>query len=362
MTALNMAAKHAAPYEVLTDEQRWEAVRRRDPAAVGAFYYSVRTTGVYCRPTCAARLPRRENVAFHATCADAERAGFRPCKRCRPNEPALGVRQALAVQKACRLIEASETLPSLATLAGAAGLSRFHFHRIFKEVTGVTPKAYGDACRARRMRQELDACDTVTEALYGAGFNSNGRFYASAPDVLGMTATRFRAGGDGTVIRFAVGECSLGSILVAATDKGVCAIALGDDPDALVRALQDRFSNAKLIGGDREFEKQVAKVVGLVEKPARGLDLPLDIRGTAFQRRVWDAIRAIPPGSTATYTQLAKRLRMPKSVRAVAQACASNAIAVAIPCHRVVRMDGSLAGYRWGVDRKRALLEREKAA
>ena len=362
MTALNMAAKHAAPYEVLTDEQRWEAVRRRDPAAVGAFYYSVRTTGVYCRPTCAARLPRRDNVAFHATCADAERAGFRPCKRCRPNEPALGVRQALAVQKACRLIEASETLPSLATLAGAAGLSRFHFHRIFKEVTGVTPKAYGDACRARRMRQELDACDTVTEALYGAGFNSNGRFYASAPDVLGMTATRFRAGGDGTVIRFAVGECSLGSILVAATDKGVCAIALGDDPDALVRALQDRFSNAKLIGGDREFEKQVAKVVGFVEKPARGLDLPLDIRGTAFQRRVWDAIRAIPPGSTATYTQLAKRLRMPKSVRAVAQACASNAIAVAIPCHRVVRMDGSLAGYRWGVERKRALLEREKAA
>ena len=212
------------------------------------------------------------------------------------------------------------------------------------------------------MRQELDACDTVTEALYGAGFNSNGRFYASAPDVLGMTATRFRAGGDGTVIRFAVGECSLGSILVAATDKGVCAIALGDDPDALVRALQDRFSNAKLIGGDREFEKQVAKVVGFVEKPARGLDLPLDIRGTAFQRRVWDAIRAIPPGSTATYTQLAKRLRMPKSVRAVAQACASNAIAVAIPCHRVVRMDGSLAGYRWGVERKRALLEREKAA
>jgi AraC family transcriptional regulator of adaptative response/methylated-DNA-[protein]-cysteine methyltransferase len=362
MTALNMAVKHAAPYEVLTDEQRWEAVRRRDPAAVGAFYYSVRTTGVYCRPTCAARLPRRENVDFHATCGDAERAGFRPCKRCRPNEPALGVRQALAVQKACRLIETSETLPSLAMLAEAAGLSRFHFHRIFKEVTGVTPKAYGDACRARRMRQELDACDTVTEALYGAGFNSNGRFYASAPEVLGMTATRFRAGGEGTVIRFAVGECSLGSILVAATDKGVCAIALGNDPNALVRALQDRFSNAKLVGGDREFEQQVAKVVGFVEKPARGLDLPLDIRGTAFQRRVWDAIRAIPPGSTATYTELAKRLGRPKSVRAVAQACASNAIAVAIPCHRVVRMDGSLAGYRWGVERKRALLERERAA
>jgi AraC family transcriptional regulator of adaptative response/methylated-DNA-[protein]-cysteine methyltransferase len=362
MTALNMVAKHSAPYEILTDEQRWEAVRRRDPVAVGAFYYSVRTTGVYCRPTCAARLPRRENVAFHATCADAERAGFRPCKRCRPNEPTLGVRHALAVRNACRLIETSETLPSLAALAEAAGLSRFHFHRIFKEATGVTPKAYGDAWRARRMRQELDQCDTVTEALYGAGFNSNGRFYAAAPEVLGMTATSFRAAGEGTTIRFAVGECSLGSILVAATDKGVCAIALGDDPDALVRALQDRFSNARLIGGDRAFEQQVAKVVGFVEKPARGLDLPLDIRGTAFQRRVWDAIRAIPAGSTATYTQLAKRLGKPRSVRAVAHACASNTIAVAIPCHRVVRMDGSLAGYRWGVDRKQALLEREKAA
>ena len=362
MTALNMVAKHPVPSAILADEQRWEAVRRRDPAAVGAFYYSVRTTGVYCRPTCAARLPRRENVAFHLTCADAERAGFRPCKRCRPNEPTLAERHTLAVQKACRLIERSETLPSLATLAAAAGLSAFHFHRIFKEVTGVTPKAYGDACRARRMRQELDQCDTVTEALYGAGFNSNGRFYASAPDVLGMTATRFRAGGEGTIIRFAVGECSLGPILVAATEKGVCAIALGDDPDALVRSLQDRFSNAKLIGGDREFEQQVAKIVGLVEQPARGLDLPLDIRGTAFQRRVWDAIRAIPAGSTASYSELAKRLGKPNSVRAVAQACASNTIAVAIPCHRVVRMDGSLAGYRWGVERKRALLAREKAA
>jgi AraC family transcriptional regulator, regulatory protein of adaptative response / methylated-DNA-[protein]-cysteine methyltransferase len=362
MTALNMTAKHAAPAAPVSDEQRWEAVRRRDPAAVGAFYYSVRTTGVYCRPACAARLPRRENVAFHATCAEAERAGFRPCKRCRPNEPSLAERHAQAVQKACRLIENAESLPSLATLARVTGLSRFHFHRVFKAVTGVTPKAYGDAYRAARMRSELDASHTVTEALYGAGFNSNGRFYASAPDLLGMTATKFRAGGEGTVIRFAVGECSLGSILVAATDKGVCAITLGDDPDALVRALQDRFCNAKLIGGDREFEQQVAKVVGLVETPGQGLDLPLDIRGTAFQRRVWDAIRAIPAGATASYTELAKRLRKPKAVRAVAQACAANTIAVAIPCHRVVRMDGSLAGYRWGVERKRALLEREKAA
>jgi AraC family transcriptional regulator of adaptative response/methylated-DNA-[protein]-cysteine methyltransferase len=212
------------------------------------------------------------------------------------------------------------------------------------------------------VRAELAQGGTVTEAIYGAGFNSSGRFYAAAPDLLGMTPTQFRAGGSGNVIRFAVGECSLGSILVAATDKGVCAIELGDDPDALVRALQDIFPQARLVGGDAAFEQLVAKVVGFVEAPAHGLELPLDIRGTSFQQRVWKALRAIPAGSTATYTEIAKRIGRPKAVRAVAHACASNAIAVAIPCHRVVRMDGSMAGYRWGVARKRALLAREKAA
>ena len=344
------------------DDARWRAIERRDRAADGTFVYSVRTTGVYCRPSCAARLPRRENVAFHASCADAERAGFRPCKRCRPSEPALADQHAAAVARACRLIEEAEEAPSLAALAHAAGLSRFHFHRVFKAVTGVTPKAYAAAHRGKRVRAELAQGGTVTEAIYGAGFNSSGRFYAAAPDLLGMTPTQFRAGGSGNVIRFAVGECSLGSILVAATDKGVCAIELGDDPDALVRALQDIFPQARLVGGDAAFEQLVAKVVGFVEAPAHGLELPLDIRGTSFQQRVWKALRAIPAGSTATYTEIAKRIGRPRAVRAVAHACASNAIAVAIPCHRVVRMDGSLAGYRWGVARKRALLARERAA
>jgi len=343
------------------DSKRWEAVLRRDRAADGAFVYSVRTTGVYCRPSCAARLPRRENVQFHDSNAAAERAGFRPCKRCRPNEPAPAERQAAAIAKACRMIEGAEDMPSLDVLAQAADLSRFHFHRLFKAATGVTPKAYGEAHRGERLRDELGRRRTVTEAFYGAGFNSSGRFYEAAPDLLGMTPSAFRAGGGGAVIRFAVGQCSLGGILVAATDKGVCAIQLGDDPDRLVRALQDRFPKASLIGGDARFEALIAKVVGFVEKPAQGLDLPLDIRGSAFQQRVWRALRDIRPGATATYSEIAKRIGRPKAVRAVAQACAANAIAVAIPCHRVVRTDGSLSGYRWGVERKRALLQREAA-
>jgi AraC family transcriptional regulator of adaptative response/methylated-DNA-[protein]-cysteine methyltransferase len=250
-------------------------------------------------------------------------------------------------------------MPNLEALAESAGMSRFHFHRVFKSVTGVTPKAYAAAHRARRVREELPRSGTVTEAIYGAGFNSNGRFYATSSEVLGMTPTNFRSGGTGASIRFAVGECSLGAILVAATDKGVCAILLGDAPEALVRELEDRFPKATLVGGDEGFEQWVAKVVGFVEAPALGLDLPLDVRGTAFQQRVWRALREIPAGSTASYTEIAERIGAPKSVRAVGQACASNAIAVAIPCHRVVRNDGALSGYRWGVERKRALLERE---
>ncbi len=345
-----------------TDDDRWMAVTRREQSADGVFYYSVSTTGVYCRPACPSRRARREHVRFHATRDEAERAGFRPCKRCRPDEPALAAQRAAAVAKACRLIEAAEETPSLGALAKAAGLSRFHFHRVFKTLTGVTPKAYAAAHRTRRVRDELRRTDTVTEAIYGAGFNSNGRFYATSAGVLGMTPTKFRAGGTGTSIRFAVGECSLGSILVAATDQGVCAILLGDDPDALVRDLQDRFPNARLIGGNADFERVVARVVGLVEAPALGLDLPLDVRGTAFQQRVWQALREIPAGSTASYTEIARRIGKPSAVRAVAQACASNAIAVAIPCHRVVRTDGTLSGYRWGVKRKRTLLQREAAS
>ena len=344
-----------------SDDERWTAVLDRDSTANGLFFYSVRTTGVYCRPSCAARLPRRENVRFHASCVAAEMAGFRACKRCRPNEAALAERQAAAVTQACRLIETAEEIPALDTLATAVGMSRFHFHRVFKSITGLTPKAYANAHRSDRIREQLARKTTVTDAIYDAGYNSSGRFYATSAKVLGMTPRNFRAGGDGASIRFAAGECSLGSILVAASEKGICAILLGDDPDILVHDLQDRFPQATLIGGDAEFEQWMAKVVGFVDAPQLGLDLPLDVRGTAFQQRVWQALGEIPIGSTASYAQIAQRIGSPKAVRAVAQACAANRLAVAIPCHRVVRNDGTLSGYRWGVERKRALLEYEAA-
>jgi AraC family transcriptional regulator of adaptative response/methylated-DNA-[protein]-cysteine methyltransferase len=347
--------------EFADEAAQWAAVMRRDPQADGHFFYSVSTTGVYCRPSCPSRRARREHVRFHATSADAERAGFRACKRCRPNQPALAAQRASAVARACRVIERADAIPPLDALAAAAGMSRFHFHRVFKSVTGVTPKAYAAAHRARRVRHELTHQATVTDAIYGAGFNSNGRFYAAAPGVLGMTPTRFRAGGAGESIHFAVGECSLGSVLVAATGTGVCAILLGDEPDDLVRNLQDRFPKARLVGGDAGFERLVARVVGLVEAPGSAIELPLDVRGTAFQQRVWQALRKIPAGSTASYAEIARRIGRPKAVRAVAQACGANPVAIAIPCHRVVRHDGGVSGYRWGVERKRALLEREAA-
>ena len=350
------------PEPTMTDDDRWQAVTRRDAAADGSFWYSVQTTGVYCRPSCASRLARRENVRFHATREAALRAGFRPCKRCRPDEAPLAERQAAAVAKACRLIESSEESPALDALAVAVGLSRFHFHRVFKTITGVTPKAYATAHRAHVVREKLVSGASVTDAIYGGGFNSNGRFYATSTARLGMTPGDFRAGGVDTQMRFAVGECSLGSILVAATGKGVCAILLGEDPEALVQDLQDRFPRADLLGGDAEFEHLVAKVVGFVEAPVLGLDLPLDVRGTAFQQRVWAALRAIPAGATASYSEIAAKIDAPRATRAVAQACAANAIAVAIPCHRVVRGDGALSGYRWGIERKRQLLAREAGA
>jgi AraC family transcriptional regulator of adaptative response/methylated-DNA-[protein]-cysteine methyltransferase len=359
-TKTTEATRNVASFR--NDDERWEAVCRRDRAADGALYYAVRTTGVYCRPSCSSRQPRRENVEFHATPAAAEAAGFRPCNRCKPTAQGLAERHAAVVAKACRLIEQAEELPSLDDLARGAGLSPFHFHRVFRSVTGVTPKAYADAHRGRRVRDELKSAGTVTEAIYGAGFNSNARFYESSDDLLGMTPSEFRDDGAGATIRFAVGECSLGSILVAATDKGVCAIQFGDDPDALVRNLQDAFSKAKLVGGDAAFEQLVAKVVGFIEAPQHGLDLPLHVRGTAFQQKVWRALRKIRPGTTASYAAIAERIGEPKAVRAVAQACGANPVAVAIPCHRVVRRDGALSGYRWGVERKRALLEKEAAA
>lgn len=267
------------------------------------------------------------------------------------------------VAESCRYIETSDAQPSLAALAARAGLSSSHFHRLFKAETGLTPKAYAAAHRARKVREALRADGaSVTSALYDAGFGSSGRFYESSDRALGMRASDYRSGGDGIAVRFAVAQCSLGAILVAEGARGICAILLGDDPDRLARDLQDLFPKAELVGGDEAFERLVAEVVGFVEAPSVGLRLPLDVRGTAFQERVWRALREIPPGATTTYSELAARLGSPKSARAVARACAANRIAVAVPCHRVVRRDGDPAGYRWGVERKRALLERETAA
>ena len=348
--------------DAILSDPRYASVVARDPKADGQFFYSVKTTGVYCRPSCGSRTPRPENVGFFLTTAEAENAGFRPCKRCKPDQPSLGDQHAELVASLCRQIESAETPPSLEMLAQTAQMSTFHLHRIFKAVTGVTPKAYAAAHRAKKVREELIRGGSVTEAIYEAGYNSNGRFYEESNQLLGMTPKNFRAGGANAVIRFAVGECSLGTILVAASERGVCAILMGDDPDALARDLQDRFPKADFIGGDAAFEQLVAKVVGFVEMPKLGLDLPLDVRGTAFQQRVWQALREIPAGSTASYAEIAQRIGAPKAVRAVAGACAANALAVAIPCHRVVRNDGSLSGYRWGVERKRALLEREAKA
>ncbi|HKB91855.1 MAG TPA: bifunctional DNA-binding transcriptional regulator/O6-methylguanine-DNA methyltransferase Ada, partial [Opitutaceae bacterium] len=311
------------------------------------------------RPSCPSRLALRKNVAFHTSCKQAEAAGFRACQRCHPNGPSLAEQHTSVVARACQIIEKAEEPPDLHTLANAVGVSPFYFHRVFKEATGLTPKAYVRAHRARRMREELPLRNTVTEAIYGAGYNSNGRFYAESAELLGMKPSTFRHGGKDETLRFAVGECSLGAILVAASKKGVCAITLGDDPNALVQQLQDRFPKAHLIGGDDTFERWVAKVVGFVEAPQVGLDLPLDVRGTAFQQRVWKALRKIPVGSTVSYTDLARKIGHPRAVRAVAQACGANTLAVAIPCHRVLRYDGALSGYRWGVERKRVLLERE---
>ena len=371
MTAvtLNVSPIQEAPIRKTGDAfasetARWDALRRRDPAADGHFLYSVATTGVYCHPSCAARPARPENVAFFATRGEAERAGFRPCKRCRPDLPPRAAREATLAAAACRRIEAAEEAPSLAELADAAGCSPHHFHRLFRRVVGVTPKAYADAHRQRRVQADLGAGSGVTEAIYAAGFNSSGRFYEAADGMLGMQPSAYRAGGAGEAVRYAVGRCSLGCVLVAAAGRGVCAILLGDDPAALVAELRARFPRAVVSPAEADFAGVVAAVVRLVDDPAApgGPPLPLDIRGTAFQRRVWETLRGIPPGETASYAEVAARIGAPRAVRAVAAACGANKLAVAVPCHRVVASNGGLAGYRWGVERKQQLLDRERQA
>jgi AraC family transcriptional regulator, regulatory protein of adaptative response / methylated-DNA-[protein]-cysteine methyltransferase len=358
MTMTLNHAKNTAPAATEADP-RWARVIARDRNADGLFWYSVSTTGVYCRPSCPSRIANPKNVSLHRTLSEARATGFRACKRCNPDGISKEAMNSILVAKACRLIEQSEELPSLADLAATVCLSPSYFHRMFKSETGLTPKAYAVAHRAGRVRKELLNSSSVTAAIYDAGFNSSGRFYEKSNDLLGMTPTQYRSGGVNEVIRFAVGQSSLGAILVASSEKGVVSILMGDSPGELVRTLQDRFTKARLIGGDTGYESLVARVVGLVEAPAIGLDLPLDLRGTVFQQRVWQALRDIPAGETVTYSNIARKIGAPKSMRAVAAACAANNIAVAIPCHRVVRNDGSLSGYRWGVERKRMLIDRE---
>ncbi|GEN23008.1 AraC family transcriptional regulator [Halomonas cupida] len=342
---------------------RWLAVVQRDASADGTFVYAVLTTGVYCRPSCPSRTAKPENVSFHDNPADAEAAGYRPCKRCAPNSASSDAPITALVERVCRLIEQSDEPLGLPELAERVGLSPSYLHHCFKAITGLTPRAYGRAHQSRRVREALsDPASGITQAIHSAGFRSSGRFYENADAMLGMTPTAWKRGGQDTAILFAVGECSLGSVLVARSERGICAILLGDDPDVLLRDLQDQFPQAELDAGGNGFEEWIAQVVGLIDDPALGMDLPLDIRGTAFQQRVWQALREIPVGATASYTEVAERIGSPAAVRAVARACAANPLAVAIPCHRVVRRDGELSGYRWGVERKRALLDREADA
>ncbi|MFC3105020.1 bifunctional DNA-binding transcriptional regulator/O6-methylguanine-DNA methyltransferase Ada [Salinisphaera aquimarina] len=341
------------------DVGRWASVLANDAQADGEFFYAVKTTGIYCRPSCRSRPPRRENVVFFESLTEAEQAGFRPCKRCTPDGLSRSADKADRIARACRFIQESEKAPQLSVLAEQAGMSRFHFHRLFKNAVGMTPRQYAIACRDGRVRSALSDGQRVTDAVFGAGYESSGHFYAAGSRSLGMAPKSYRNQGADHVIRFAIGETRLGAILVAGTERGICAITMGDDPDVLIRELQDRFACAELIGGDPAFEAHVAAVVGFVETPMHDLELPLDIQGTIFQQRVWRALQQIPCGETASYTEIARRIGSPKAARAVARSCASNPLAIAIPCHRVVRTDGKISGYRWGVTRKRDLLRRE---
>jgi AraC family transcriptional regulator, regulatory protein of adaptative response / methylated-DNA-[protein]-cysteine methyltransferase len=341
-------------------DPRWHSIVARDRTADGSFFFSVASTGVYCRPSCPARRPKVENVGFHASAKAAEAAGFRACKRCRPDRPEVWQQNAQIISEICRLIETAEEMPNLDALARKAGFSPYHFHRVFKAATGVTPRNYALAHRARRLREELANGASVTAAIHGAGYGSASRFYENSDRVLGMRPTEYRSGGINTEIRYAVGDSSLGKILVARTDRGVCAIFLDDDSDTMIGELNRRFPKARIVAGGAEFEDILAKIVAFAEMPQTGIDLPLDLQGTAFQQRVWNALRDIPAGETRTYGEIARKIGVPDAVRAVGTACGANHVSLAVPCHRVIGASGALTGYRWGVARKKTLLERER--
>ena len=342
-----------------SDEARWQAVATRDAAAEGQFFYAVITTGVFCRVTCPSRQPRRKNVAFYDKAEQALKAGWRPCRRCHPTGRSIAESQVAAIRRACALIDAAETPPPLKELAAAVSLSPYHFHRLFKAIVGVTPRDYAAAKRTGKLQHELAAGTPVAEAIYGAGYGSSSRLYENSRATLGMTPGSFRAGAAGQIIRWGIAETPLGRLIVAATDAGICMIEFGADEAELEARLAARFPKARTVRADAELAAPLEAVAGFIELPERGLDLPLDIQGTAFQRRVWQALQQVPAGTTASYAEIAARIGQPSAARAVAGACAANHLALAIPCHRIVAGNGDLAGYRWGVDRKRALLERE---
>lgn len=357
-----LAPKRLEEKSYTTDEARWQAVVVRNKDADGQFFYAISTTGIYCYPSCPSRLALRANTHFFETSDAAEKAGFRPCKRCKSDQTTPSNRDALIIAQACRIIENADDIPSLETLAQSQSLSSYHFHRLFKTITGVTPKAYAIAHRANKIRNELTKGTSITNAIYHAGFNSNGRFYATSTKVLGMSPTNFKNGGDSETILYSIGACSFGSILVAHSEKGICAILIHDDDAPLLADLQKRFPKATLKKDELDFKHWLAQIMNFIETPKKGLELPLDIRGTLFQQRVWQLLQKIPLGTTASYTDIATKLGDPKAVRAVARACAANPIALLVPCHRVVRSDGGISGYRWGVENKRALIDREAKA
>ncbi len=339
------------------EERRWQSVLARDAEADGAFVYAVRTTGIYCRPICPSRRPRREHVAFFALPAAAEQSGFRACRRCHPEQAIIRDPQVDVVQRICRAIAANpEEPPTLASLGAAVGLSPYHMQRTFKRVMGITPRQYADACRMNRLKDELRKGEAVTSALYGAGYGSPSRLYERAPAQLGMTPAVYRRGGAGMQMHYTVVPCPLGLLLVAATERGICAITLGDTDDALADGLKREYPAAEIARDAFGLDRAVEAIIRHLHGQEPHLDLPLDVQATAFQWRVWEALQAIPYGSTRSYGEIARAIGQPTAARAVAQACATNRVALAIPCHRVVREGGDLGGYRWGVERKRTLL------
>lgn len=347
-----------------TNNTRWQAVMQRDPTADVHFFFAVASTGVYCYPSCAARRPRRENVRYYTSRASAEADGFRACARCRADLAPPEQRRAELVVAACRALQRDDCL-SLAELAAAVGAKPQQLQRSFKRITGITPKQFARGVREARVRSALQAGEgNVTDAIFAAGYGSNSRLYERTTEVLGMSPGDFARGATHQHIRFAVVECWLGHMLVAATAAGVCGMFFGDGPRALEQELCARFPQAELCDatGDADFAAWIAAAVAYVQAPSGAFPLPLDLAGTLFQQRVWQALQTIPPGATASYAQVAAGIGQPSATRAVAGACAANPVAVAVPCHRVLRSDGKLSGYRWGVARKRALLTQEAAS